>query len=137
MTRLPALWEIVVVRFLLAGAVNTGTTYGLYLALLLFLPYLAAYSVTYATGIVVSYLLNSLLVFRQPLSLRRFAAFPLVYVVQYAVGTSVLWVAVQKLSIDHRLAFLRSGGLSVPVSFVASRWLLSAKPADQLALATH
>jgi len=119
------------IRFIAAGALNTVSTYGLYVGLSFALPYLAAYSVAYATGIVVSYVLNARFVFRQPLSLRQFTRFPLVYLLQYGIGALVLRLAVHNFSMDSRLAFMVSLSMSVPMTFLASRWLLSRKSVNE------
>ena len=122
-------------RFLVAGGVNTLASYLLYAVLLLVLPYLAAYTVAYVAGIGSGYVLNARYVFRQPLSLRRFLTYPLVYVLQYGLGSAVLWTCVRALGLDQRIAFVAATCLSVPVTFVATRWLLvrpttSAGPID-------
>ena len=70
-------------RFLIAGAVNTGLTYVLYLGLLLLIPYVWAYSVTYAVGIGTGYLLNARWVFKRVPSLSSATAYPLTYVLNY------------------------------------------------------
>lgn len=67
------------VRFLLAGAVNTGLDFLLLNALTLAfgLPTLLANSITVTIGITISYLLNHFFVFRhpEPISFARYAKF--------------------------------------------------------------
>jgi putative flippase GtrA len=112
------------VRFLLAGAANTVFSYVLFVLLLNVAPYLYAYSISYCIGIVVSYVLNSHFVFRQPLSLKRFMQFPLVYALQYCLGTLLLWLLVGKVSIVPELAMLAVVAVTIPITFVASRFIL-------------
>ena len=108
-------------RFLVTGGINTALTYGLYLLLLPLLGYLVAYSVAYVIGIVLSYWLNSAFVFRQPMNLRTLARFPLVYVVQYILTGALLWLFVDTLGVDKRIALLAAIAVTVPVTFLAAR----------------
>jgi putative flippase GtrA len=114
-------------RFLVAGLVNTGATYLLYLLLLPYMHYLAAYSVTYLAGIVLSFLLNARFVFEVAPTLRRLLLFPLVYVVQYATGAAVLHAAVVLFGVPRELAMAAAIAASVPLTFVAGKWLLTHK----------
>lgn len=111
-------------RFLAAGAVNTGLTYLLYLALLAVLPYVGAYTIAYVSGIALSYVLNARFVFRTPLSLGAALRFPLVYVVQYATGSCVLVAAVDGAGVSRGLGMLAAIAVSVPATFALSRGLL-------------
>jgi putative flippase GtrA len=124
-------------RFVVAGALNTVATWALYLALLPFLDYVASYSVAYVAGIGLGYVLNARLVFRTPLSRRGLMRMPLVYLAQYLLGTTMLWVAVSHLGIDRRAALPISIAASVPVTFLLSRALLvgtARSPAGETAI---
>jgi len=109
------------VRFIVSGAINTGITYGLYLLLLPLLGYLPAYSAAYVAGILLSYWLNSVFVFGQPMSWRGLVRFPLVYVVQYVLTGVLLWLSVDALGVDKRIALLAAIAVTVPVTFLAAR----------------
>jgi putative flippase GtrA len=111
-------------RFLLAGAVNTGATYLLYLGLLHVVHYQIAYGIAYVAGIVLSYLLNSRYVFRTPLSTKSFLFFPLVYLAQYTFGVVLLYLLVEQADISPRLAMIAVVALSIPLTFVLTRILL-------------
>ena len=108
-------------RFLVTGGINTAVTYVLYLLLLPLLGYLVAYSLAYVIGIVLSYWLNSAFVFRQPMNWRSLARFPLVYVVQYLLTGVLLWLFVDTLGVDKRIALLAAIAVTVPVTFLAAR----------------
>ena len=84
--------SMALLRFIVVGGINTAVTFVLFMSLSLVLPVPAAYTVTYALGIVLSYALNSLFVFRTELSLRTALRFPLVYVVQYLYGLALITV---------------------------------------------
>jgi len=109
------------VRFIASGAVNTGITYALYLLMLPLIGYLTAYSAAYVVGILLSYWLNSAFVFRQPMHWRSLARFPLVYVVQYLLNGALLWLFVDMLGVDDRIALLAAIAVTVPATFLAAR----------------
>lgn len=111
-------------RFLLVGATNTILGYVLYLLLLDFCGYLYAYSISYCIGIVFSYVMNSRFVFRQSMSLARFLQFPAVYVIQYSLGAAILWLLVGRLHIAPSLAMIGVVIVTIPVTFLASRFVL-------------
>jgi putative flippase GtrA len=112
------------VRFLLAGAANTLLSYLLYLLLLTFLTYLPAYSIAYCVGIVISYFMNVLFVFKNRVSLVNFLKFPIVYFIQYALGAVILWLLVGKAGVSPALAMIGVIIFTIPVTFMASRFVL-------------
>lgn len=112
------------VRFLVAGGVNSLATYLLYLALLAAAPYALAYSLSYAAGIVLSFVLNSWFVFRVPLRWQRLLPYPVVYLVQYLLGLGLIYLGVERLGWDERLMPIVVLVVTVPVSFGLTRWVL-------------
>lgn len=111
-------------RFLLVGVSNTLVAYVVYLLLLPFLPYLYAYTLSYCVGVVNSYFMNVFFVFKKKISLHSFLKFPLVYVVQYFLGASILWILVGKLGIGPGWAYTVVILVTVPITFLASRFVL-------------
>lgn len=113
-----------IVRFVLAGLANTAASYLLYLLLLTVVSYAVSYTLAYAAGIGLSYLLNSLWVFRAPAGLRKALRWPVVCAAQYLLSAGLLLVAVDVFRIDPRLAPLPAVALTVPVTFLLSRMIL-------------
>lgn len=111
-------------RFLLVGASNTLVTYVVYLLLLPFLPYLYAYTLAYCVGVLNSYFMSVFFVFKKRVSLHSFLKFPFVYVAQYFLGASILWLLVGKLGIAPAWAMAVVIVVTVPITFVASRFVL-------------
>jgi putative flippase GtrA len=111
-------------RFVAVGILNTGLGYILYLVVLLVLPYNLAYTISYIIGIFIAYYLNSLLVFRQPLSARKALQYPLVYVVQYLLGIMLLGKLVQGLSLPAWIGPLIVVMVTLPVTFIISRIII-------------
>ena len=112
-------------RFLAAGAFTTLVTLGLYLLLLMVLPYALAYSLVFVLGVGMSYLLNSTFVFRSSANARTAAVFPLIYVVQYAVGLAVAALWVDVLHLPETAAALAAITVTVPITYVLARRLFT------------
>lgn len=110
-------------RFLVSGGANTAATYLLYLALLQLLPYWLSYAVAFVAGIALAYVLNRLFVFGAPRSERKAALLPLVYLVQYLVGAAIVYGWVDMLNLHAALAPAASIAITIPLTFLASRWL--------------
>lgn len=114
-------------RFIVGGGLNTAVSYSLYLLLNLFLPYMYAYGIAYIMGILFSYVLSAKWVFRVGMSWKTFALFPLVYAVQFALTSGLVWLLVEKISVSETFAPLIAIGMALPVTFLMSRYVL--KPA--------
>ena len=111
------------VRFLISGGVNTLGTYLLYLALLNWLPYWFSYAIAFVSGIALAYALNRFFVFGAPRSEKKAAMLPLVYLGQYLVGASIVYLWVDLLHLHAAVAPLASIAITVPLTYAASRWL--------------
>ena len=111
-------------RFLVGGGINTAFTYAAYLLLDTVLAYQVAYLVAYAGGVVFSYWFNAIWVFRVPLGWSGLLSYPVVYAFHYAAGALLLGLLVEYLGAPLMLAPLFVVAISVPATFVLSRWLL-------------
>jgi putative flippase GtrA len=112
-------------RFLLVGTLNTFLSYLLYLVLLSFLSYLPAYTITYLVGIILSYFLNVLFVFKYRLSITTFFKYPIVYIIQYLIGVSMLWALVDNVAMSPEFAMISVIVVTIPITFITSRFILS------------
>jgi len=117
------------VRFLCAGAVNTGATYLLYLLAALIMDPRLAYSAAFVIGIALSYLLNTLFVFRSGVQRRSMVQYPAVYLLQYVFGLGVLHVLVHYFELAHQIAMLAVIAINVPLTFLLVRAVLLGKGA--------
>ena len=118
-------------RFLIAGAVNTGLTYVLYLGLLFLVPYVWAYSLTYAIGICIGYLLNARWVFKQAPSLSSATAYPLTYALNYLLGVGMLWLLVELFHIPKEIAPILVVALTVPIMYIVTKSIFIGKSNDE------
>jgi putative flippase GtrA len=118
-------------RFLIAGTVNTVLTYVLYLGLLLLVPYVWAYSLTYVAGICIGYLLNAHWVFKKASNLSSATAYPLTYALNYLLSVGLLWFLVELIHISKEIAPLLVVGISVPLMYVVTKSIFLEKPTNE------
>ncbi len=111
-------------RFLIAGCVNTGLTYLIYLIALNFFGYTAAFSISFVIGIFVAFILNSWFVFSAPVLWQKLLQYPFIYLVQYVVGLLLLTALVEKLQLDERVAPIVNVVILVPITFALNRWFI-------------
>ncbi|GLF99341.1 GtrA family protein [Streptomyces yaizuensis] len=111
-------------RFALVGAVNTGTYYGLYLLLLLRLPYVAAHVAAFALSMVGSFFLTSYFTYRTRPTWRKFLLFPLTNAANFVITTAGVYLLVDVLEFGSRYAPLIAAAAAIPVTFVLSRTIM-------------
>jgi putative flippase GtrA len=114
-------------RFLVAGGINTAFSFSLYFLFNLFVHYQLAYWLAFVGGILFSFWLNSRWVFRAEMNWKTFLAFPLVYLFQYGFGAVLLHILVEMLGMSEWWSPLLVIALSVPVTFVMSRFVLKGR----------
>lgn len=112
------------VKFVIGGGINTAFTYALYFGLQVIMPYQIAYALAFVVGIVFSYWFNSTIVFNTPVSWKGFMAFPLVYLIQYLLSAIILGFVVELLGINQLFAPLIVILVTIPITFLLTRWLL-------------
>ena len=108
-------------RFLVAGGLNTLITVALFVSLSLFIHPSVAYTISFAAGIVFSYVVSVIFVFKTSLNLRSAFKFPLVYLVQYFYGLAALTVLVSGFQLNPRVAILFVAITSAPLTYILSR----------------
>jgi putative flippase GtrA len=113
-----------VLRFALVGAVNTVTYYALYLTLRLVLPYLLAHAAAFVLSMTASFFLNCWYTYRTQPTWRKFLLFPLGNLTNFAVTTAGVYLLVDLLGTDERIAPLMAAGMAIPATFVVSRAVL-------------
>lgn len=111
-------------KFVIAGAINTGLTYVIYLILLRVLDYRIAYVVSFVSGIAIAMILNSKFVFKTQFTIRRAAGFVAAYCFQLVFGIVILQLLVEQTSVPRALAPLCMMLLTVPLSFFMNRYAL-------------
>jgi putative flippase GtrA len=112
------------VRFILAGGLNTVIVYAAYLALLPLIGYAIAYTATYVAGIFIGYYLSARFVFHRPLRWRDAAQYPLVYVLQYALGITLTTVLIEAVELNPEIVPALVIIMTLPVTFFLSRRII-------------
>ena len=110
-------------RFIIAGAINTGITYVFYLVLLQSMPYVVAYSITYLAGIARGYVLNAYVVFKKQPTARSAAMYPLLYGLNFALGLSLVYAFVELVGVSREIAPLLAISVSVPIMYMATSFV--------------
>ena len=113
-----------VARFIVWGVIRTGLAFMIYVCLLWLCPYGVAYTISYAAGIFISYWLNAIFVFQEPLRISRALQYPVVYLVQYPLGLGLLFLLVEVAHISRIVAPLLIVVLTLPITFLLSRYLI-------------
>ena len=108
-------------RFLISGGINTVATYAVYLALLRAVDYRISYTIAYVVGILLSYALNWLFVFRTHRGLSSAMLFPFVYLAQYAVSLATVWIWVDRFGLPKSLAPLIAIMITIPLTYFLSK----------------
>jgi putative flippase GtrA len=111
-------------RFLLAGGLNTLFSYLVYLLLLTVTTYPAAYTISFALGIVGGYTLNAFIVFKQPWRINKLLRYPLVYLAQYGANLVLLSLLIDHLDFGAKVAPLINIVLLLPLTFHLSRRII-------------
>lgn len=111
-------------RFLAGGVANTILSLALYWALLPTLDYGAAYAISFTVGIFSGYAINTFFVFRTHWSWRKLIAFPLLHLINLLAGLTVIFISINALSIDARLAPVFGIATTLPINFILTRWLI-------------
>lgn len=88
------------------------------------MSYPIAFTISYVVGISLSYVLNSIVVFREHMSFSRAVRYPLVYIVQYILGMVLLFLLVHVLSMSEFLAPFVIVAVTIPITFVLSRRII-------------
>lgn len=111
-------------KFLFVGGLNTVITYLIYLLFIIYFQYKIAYGIAYVVGIVSSYLMNSMFVFKARLSIRTMIKFPLVYLLQFIISILLLYFCVDFININEKLAPLIVIAITIPATFLLSKYIL-------------
>lgn len=122
-----------IIRFLIAGGLNTGLTFVLYWALLLIMSYRPAYAISFAAGIIFSYFVNTRFVFKTTHNLRKLVLFPLVYLFTYCVGAFVLQISIARFNVDPRAAPFISICATLPLTYLLTKLVLTGRNASESA----
>ncbi len=112
------------IRFLAIGGANTLATYIVYLAILRWVSYPFAYTLSMILGIIFAYLGNTIFVFKTAISWSTFLQYPLIYAIQYLMGLALFLIEIQLLGISDYLAPLINVMLMIPFTYLMNQVVL-------------
>ncbi len=112
-------------RFVQVGVINTAGTYLLYLVLILFLPYVVAYSIGFVVGVLFSASMNARYSFATRLTGRTLIRFVVIYVINFTLCVQLLIYCVEVIGIHPTIAPLVVLALFTPINFLCSRVALT------------
>lgn len=118
------------IRFAFVGVINTGVYYGFYLLLRMAMAYMFAHVVATAIAMVGSYFLNCYFTFKIPPGWKTFVLFPLSNAFNFVITTVGLRLSVQWFGLDERIAPLPVALLAIPVTYVATHYLMMGRWRD-------
>lgn len=115
-------------RFLASGGFNTLVTYLAYLVLLHWLPYRQSYSIAFASGIGLAYVLNRYYVFRRPGGTLGPVYVAMIYTGQYLLGLAIVSAWVDWLGAPAKLAPLVAIAISLPLTYLCNATVFALRP---------
>ena len=110
-------------RFIVGGAINTVLSLAVYYVLQLFLPYQVAFAIAWVFGVIVSYYINLIYVFKEQRTRAKAVAFPLVYLVHYVASALLLAALVEWVGVPKEIAPLAVIPLTIPLTFALTRFV--------------
>jgi putative flippase GtrA len=115
------------IRFLIAGLLNTLVTSLIYIVMLTEFSPSVSYSISFVIGVLLSFILNSLAVFKASLKWLNFIYFLLGYFFQYFIGYVTLYFLVTRLLYDPRHCIIGVIFLTVPINFIFNKFVFTKK----------
>lgn len=89
--------------------------------------YNMAYSISYVAGILLSYYLNSVFVFQEKISLRKFIKYPVVYIVQYLINLVLLNILIEYAGLSTKIVPIITIVITIPITFLLTKFIIKGK----------
>jgi putative flippase GtrA len=110
------------ITFLIIGVINTfnGTIFSYIYSS--FLNENIAFITGYISGLFISYILNSLITFKEKLNLNKFLKFALSYFPNFIIQNIVVIIIFNMLGINKLIAYLLAAIIGVPITFILMKF---------------
>ncbi|WP_238948661.1 GtrA family protein [Clostridium sp. YIM B02569] len=110
------------VTFLIIGVINTfnGTVFSYIYSS--FLNENIAFIVGYISGLIISYLLNSLITFKEKLQLNKFVKFAISYIPNFIIQNIVVIIVFNLMGLNKIIAYLLAAIIGVPITFILMKF---------------
>lgn len=118
------------VTFLIIGVINTfnGTVFSYIYSS--FLNENIAFIVGYISGLIISYLLNSLITFKEKLQLNKFIKFAISYLPNFIIQNIVVVIVFNFMGLNKLIAYLLAAIIGVPITFILMKFFAFRKKSD-------
>ncbi|GEP63583.1 GtrA-like protein [Clostridium beijerinckii] len=118
------------VTFLIIGVINTfnGTVFSYIYSS--FLNENIAFIVGYISGLIISYLLNSLITFKEKLQLNKFIKFAISYIPNFIIQNIVVIIVFNFMGLNKLIAYLLAAIIGVPITFILMKFFAFRKRVD-------
>lgn len=115
-----------ILKFIIVGGINTLNYYVVYLLLLklLHIEYMISHITGFIVAFVISYYLNCYFVYRVKPTWRKFISFPITQIVNVSLQKVLLYVFVSWLNLPAEIAPFAGLIITIPITFVLSKWIL-------------
>ena len=108
-------------NFIIAGALNTLFTYIIYIALLLLIDYISAYTISFVLGIIFSFIINAKYVFKVSIYKKTMLLYPIIYFVQYSLSVNLLIIFVEKFGFSKALSPIIVVFILLPITYILNK----------------
>lgn len=110
------------ITFLIIGVINTfnGTVFSYIYSS--FLNENIAFIVGYISGLFISYILNSLITFKEKLNFSKFIKFVVSYVPNFIIQNIVVVIVFNILELNKLIAYLLAAIIGVPITFILMKF---------------
>ncbi|AQS05275.1 GtrA family protein [Clostridium beijerinckii] len=118
------------VTFLIIGVINTfnGTVFSYIYSS--FLNENIAFIVGYISGLIISFLLNSLITFKEKLQLNKFIKFAISYLPNFIIQNVVVIIVFNLMGLNKLIAYLLAAVIGVPITFILMKFFAFRKKTD-------
>lgn len=110
------------ILFLIVGVINTfnGTIFASIYSI--FLNENIAFVLGYISSLIISYILNSFITFKEKLEVRKFIKFAISYIPNFIIQNIVVIIVFNIFNYDKIIAYILAAIIGVPVTFVLMKF---------------
>jgi putative flippase GtrA len=120
------------IKFVVVGFFNTFHYYMWYLLFteVFMIQYLIGHWSAFFISMVGSFYLNTYFTYRTKPTWKKFFQFPLTYIVNITVTSSMLFLFKEWIQLNNKLSPLLAAGLAIPFTFIISRKILKTEKGE-------
>lgn len=110
------------ILFLIIGVINTfnGTVFSYVYSN--FFNENIAFIVGYISGLIISYILNSFITFKETLNFRKFIKFAISYIPNFIIQNIVVLIVFNMMGFNKLIAYILAAIIGVPITFILMKF---------------